>query len=151
MLDLLMEYTNKEIELIRAVRAAYTMLSEGFLTGPAAKDAARSLAAVYTKATGTLGGPERHEPSGDELIADERRRQIYAENWSPEHDDTHVRGELAREGALYALEGTVWETQVDGLCGNWESRTRKSRIRQLAIAGALIAAEIDRLQRQNRS
>ncbi|MFH7191305.1 hypothetical protein ACHWGL_30855, partial [Klebsiella pneumoniae] len=34
----------------------------------------------------------------------ERRRQVEAEGWSPEHDDAHGRGEIARAACSYAYE-----------------------------------------------
>jgi hypothetical protein len=36
-------------------------------------------------------------------IARERERQLTAEGWSPEHDDEHANGELARAAAAYAI------------------------------------------------
>lgn len=97
--------------------------------------------------------------SGVELIAVERRRQIEAKGWTPEHDDGHVDGELARAAACYALgDGRIiaagsstplapsgayiWPWAIV-----WWKPSRGDRLRELAKAGALIAAEIDRLQR----
>ncbi|MFN7318580.1 MAG: hypothetical protein ACK5S6_03615 [bacterium] len=85
--------------------------------------------------------------SGIDLIEAERRRQVKSEGWSAEHDDTHREGELAIEAALWATEQTARKSFRDGMCGPESHRQSKSRIRQLVIAGALIAAEIDRLQR----
>ena len=85
--------------------------------------------------------------SGIEFIAAERQRQIDVEGWSAEHDDTHREGELAIEAALWATQDTAEETLRNGMCGNGPHRKGKPRIKQLAIAGALIAAEIDRLHR----
>ena len=80
--------------------------------------------------------------SGIELIAKERQRQIEAEGWTPEHDDQHVHGELADAAACYVDGNPVgWP---------WDEKWWKPSsdpIRNLAKAGALIAAEIDRLQR----
>ncbi|MFU1923053.1 ead/Ea22-like family protein, partial [Klebsiella pneumoniae] len=36
----------------------------------------------------------------------ERRRQITAEGWTPEHDDEHSHGQMARAAACYALAGS---------------------------------------------
>ncbi|MGV7154880.1 hypothetical protein ACWA33_18595, partial [Pseudomonas aeruginosa] len=36
----------------------------------------------------------------------ERRRQIEGEGWTPEHDDEHDNGEMARTAACYALAGS---------------------------------------------
>lgn len=37
-------------------------------------------------------------------IAAERRRQIEAEGWTPEHDDQHDEAEMARAAALIVAE-----------------------------------------------
>ena len=102
--------------------------------------------------------------TGIEIIAEERARQITAEGWTPEHDDQHNRKGLAIAAACYALPE---EHREYSLAGNWEmislldllwghtlwdrqwwKPTPNNRIRELAKAGALCAAEIDRLQRK---
>lgn len=89
---------------------------------------------------------------GVAFIEAERKRQVEDEGWTPEHDDTHTDGILAGAASLLAIE----QTDGDFLWPNYEHSWLKGlhdkheltpRIRQLAIAGALIAAEIDRLQR----
>lgn len=86
-----------------------------------------------------------------EEIAAERRRQIEAEGWTPEHDDSHVMGELAMAAACYAAP-TMF-ARADGLPELWpwsrEWWKPKDRRRNLVIAAALIAAEIERLDRRN--
>ena len=70
-------------------------------------------------------------------------RQVSNENWSPEHDDTHSQQELLRAAICYARGAKLTEWP-------WNSRWWKPSpdpIRNLVKAGALIAAEIDRLQR----
>lgn len=96
--------------------------------------------------------------SGVELIAEERQRQISQEGWTPEHDDNHDRCELAKAAACYAIQtvearhlaGTVDYLNAPPL-GEWpwdEAWWKpKDPIRDLVKAGALIAAEIDRLRR----
>jgi len=107
---------------------------------------------------------------GIALIALERKRQIDHEGWTEEHDDKHSQGELAKAASIYA---TI--TQENVMCrienlsyygwpwdAGWfkpfsdppkdDPRYENSfpsvdRIRCLVKAGALIAAEIDRLQR----
>lgn len=85
--------------------------------------------------------------TGIELIAVERQRQQAVEGWSEYHDDTHRRGEMARAAACYALQHTT----VSGRAIRWPWAKcwwkPKTPIRDLVRAGALIAAEIDRLQR----
>jgi len=84
---------------------------------------------------------------GIELIYAERERQINAEGWTFEHDDQHDDGELAMAAACYA----AWpQDTLYGLWpfdAEWDKRKKHDRIRQLTIAGALIAAELDRLLR----
>jgi hypothetical protein len=106
------------------------------------------------------------KPSGVELIAEERKRQIEKEGWDIQHDDsTHDNGGLALAGACYAIDvvkriGKAYLVYkpLDRLVSNfvdnawpwdfkWWKPTPDDPIRQLTKAGALIAAEIDRLQR----
>ena len=95
--------------------------------------------------------------TGIELIAAERRRQVEQEGWA-EYEDCmkHPDNELAIAAACYAVEGTgrrvvrhssgfKWENAWPW-CDEWDKRKKHNRERQLVIAGALIAAEIDRLQ-----
>ena len=105
--------------------------------------------------------------SGADLITAERRRQIEREGWSPEHDDEHDSCEMAMAAVAYAFEAV---DQANGICEDpwagppdrwwpwWVSdgqhapvpsgfKPSDDPIRNLVKAGALIAAEIDRLQR----
>jgi hypothetical protein len=95
-------------------------------------------------------------PSADgvALIASERRRQVEAEGWTPEHDDEHTGEGLAAAAACYARPPklrpfAVRECGQTPLIWPWEPKWWKpgDRVRELVKAGALIAAEIDRLQR----
>jgi hypothetical protein len=80
----------------------------------------------------------------------ERQRQISDEGWTPEHDDEHDRGDLVQAAACYALHsapiGSVrnylsfWPWDARG----WKPKDRRSN---LIKAGALIIAEIERLDR----
>ena len=99
---------------------------------------------------------------GIELIAEERQRQIEKEGWTAEHDDTHVQGEIARAAASYALPEGEWTAtpvhphliQSREMFWPWEENNWKptphDRVRELTKAGALIAAEIDRLNKLNK-
>ena len=101
--------------------------------------------------------------SGVELIAAERKRQIRVEGWTLEHDDKHHSGELADAAACYAAGCHVFIYTHDGESQgmgydavwpwgmNWWKPSPNDRIRELTKAGALIAAEIDRLQRVQKS
>lgn len=98
---------------------------------------------------------EHGTKTGAELIAAERKRQIEAEGWTPEHDDAHTRGKLALAAAAYALPSshTLMRLEVWPFDLSWfkprgaQDDTVENRIRDLVKAGALAAAEIDRLKR----
>ena len=85
-------------------------------------------------------------------VISERRRQVEAEGWTPEHDDLNVDGEIAAAGACYALSGGDWTNKlITPLTVIWPWNVRwwkpKDRRRDLVRAGALIIAEIERLDR----
>jgi hypothetical protein len=91
---------------------------------------------------------------GAALIAAERQRQIDRERWTPEHDDLHDDGELLRAALCYATPSGLRDPIGKGRLPRswpWEADAWKptpdDRVRELVKAGALIAAEIDRLQR----
>lgn len=92
--------------------------------------------------------------SGIELIAEERERQKYVENFNTEHDKQWVNGQLANAAASYALTDTerIAVGKKNGIVETWPfskdwwKPTPNNRIKELIKAGALIAAEIDRLQ-----
>lgn len=111
-----------------------------------------------------------------EEIAAERTRQISKEGWTPEHDDEHNKGQMARAAAAYAYFGSLPETdllaerdrergkqrgsfvhfiisQLFPVWGTayggwgWEWWKPTNRRRDLIKAAALIVAEIERLDR----
>lgn len=105
--------------------------------------------------------------TGVEQIQAERNRQLLDEHFDAVHDDEHTNGELIRAAENYALYAS---RQVSGYpdldlgmpCDDhgsyygwpWETSWWKPSddpIRNLTKAGALIAAEIDRLQRSQQS
>ena len=103
------------------------------------------------------------QPSRAELLTDaahdvlaERQRQIAAEGWTPEHDDGHANDELSLAAACYALHGVGPYTGLGidvkrtwPLTGwDWSWWKPKDRRRNLVKAGALILAEIERIDRK---
>lgn len=102
------------------------------------------------------------QPEQSQAITDllaERRRQIEAEGWTLDHDDEHDPGVLASAASAYALlvaDELHPHSQGDGnyredphCCWPWDMKWWKpgdSR-RNLIKAGALILAEIERLDR----
>jgi hypothetical protein len=88
--------------------------------------------------------------NGVELIRQERQRQIEVEGWTPEHDDEHSRRELQFAAVSYVLYAANYDDPLPRIWP-WERKWWKpsdGHIRNLVKAGALIAAEIDRLQRK---
>lgn len=94
--------------------------------------------------------------SGVDIIAEERKRQLEVEGWKPEGDDQYVDNQLALAGASYAIpevDREYFGTTEDNVpvmfpfSSVWWKPSPENRIKELAKAGALIAAEIDRLQR----
>lgn len=99
---------------------------------------------------------------------------MMVEGWTPIHDDAHDLGEMARAAAVYAIPEDERDLRAEyvevetarGLAdpdaprqvmvpvpalwpwdAKWWKPTPDNRVRELVKAGALIAAEIDRLQR----
>jgi hypothetical protein len=115
-------------------------------------------------------GLEYKQQPAIDLIAGERQRQIEEEGWTSEHDDAHNGNQIAMAAACYASPVPL-HARVEVPCGcreascehspfgkfKWinawpwdksmDKHEKHSRIRQLVIAGALIAAEIDRQSR----
>lgn len=106
-----------------------------------------------------------------ELIAAERTRQVEEEGWTEDNDDAHVEAELGWAAVCYASPELVYKKDQRANAvmfkdpwpweERWDSRPHdgnvvlsnrdlpaEDRVRQLTKAGALIAAEIDRLQRK---
>jgi len=92
--------------------------------------------------------PADHSP-GALAILNERERQEAKEGWTPEHDDNHPAGELARAGACYALVAAGLPSEpIRHRFWPFRDWWKPKSIRtNLVRAGALIAAEIDRLDR----
>lgn len=86
----------------------------------------------------------------------ERRRQVEAEGWTPEHDDEHADGQMAQAAGCYALHAGGIDTDWPGGIRNgsalfwpcdkdwWKPTTTR---RDLVKACALALAEIERLDR----
>lgn len=90
-------------------------------------------------------------------LRNERLRQINAEGWTPEHDDEQASDEIAAFAALYAMPEACrdWDASSTGYANTlaeaitpegWQPKLGDRR-RELIKAGALIIAEIERLDR----
>lgn len=89
---------------------------------------------------------------GATLISGERDRQLVIHQFSAERDDAYVRDELARAAIYYAHpEEAPFNDADEWYPSNWSQKYAQKatddRVTQLVKAGALIAAEIDRLLR----
>lgn len=120
--------------------------------GPECNDCgatARSMEAWQTRAA-----PTGQTPQAWLDVQAERKRQITAEGWTPEHDDAHSHGQMARAAACYALAGS--SAPNDGtaallvsLAWPWDEQWWKPSTarRDMVKACALGLAEIERLDR----
>lgn len=96
--------------------------------------------------------------AADDVLA-ERQRQVEAEGWTAEHDDKHSDGEMARAAAAYAVFAgepkqftalAQWMRHAIPSLWPWSAEWWKpssDNRRNLVKAGALILAEIERLDR----
>ncbi len=133
------------------------------------QDEAINLLATIDEAVDAL---RQHDDGGAQsggvsaAVADvlaERRRQVEAEGWTPAHDDAHDRQELAAAAACYAHPSpSMTKFRTEGYGGALHDYPRQvpsdwpwhpqwwkptDRRRDLVKAGALVLAEIERLDR----
>lgn len=66
----------------------------------------KSMEAALIAALRKAAAPGNSVPQAWLDVQAERRRQITAEGWTPEHDDEHADGQMARAAACYALAGS---------------------------------------------
>jgi len=97
--------------------------------------------------------------NGAERIARERQRQIDVEGWGAAHDARGTPGDLNMAAVCYVIQAGSSDEVRDALrhvkpsywpwaFAWWKpggDNSNASRIRELEKAGALLAAEIDRL------
>lgn len=143
---------------------AFVGLGEPEYYGPDFEKAWRSAGqrAALKKADAILSAPAGAQTAGGEGLSEaardvlaERRRQVEGEGWTAEHDDRHNERELGLAAACYA--SAVSPTHLDPKWSlpravrlwPWDEAWWKpsSYRRNLVKAGALIVAEIERLDR----
>jgi len=80
---------------------------------------------------------------GEQLITQERERQIKEEGWTDRHDDQYEKGELSRASLCY-------EEDIQYSCWPWHNDWWKPKtpIRNRIRAGALLLAEKSRIDRR---
>lgn len=97
----------------------------------------------------------KNAPASLQSVLAERIRQIQFHCFYPEQDDEYVNGDLALAGACYAIEAAKQATETEDamrlvpeawpwMAASWRPHDQR---RNLVKAGALILAEIDRLDR----
>lgn len=113
----------------------------------------------------SLGSSGKPFGEGLAAIVTERVRQIFSEGFTVEHDASHKDESMATVAALYAAPEEIYvldHSTSESECGppnytfkdpwpkswdnSWDKRGEHDRVKQLAVAGALCAAEIDRLK-----
>lgn len=106
------------------------------------RDIAAYLDTMREQAIDTLSAAAR------DVLA-ERRRQVEAEGWTPEHDDKHVPGSLTSAAGCYAMYTLAYPAGDPPPAWPWDATWWKpsNNRRNLEKAGALILAEIERLDR----
>jgi len=98
---------------------------------------------IKTSAPGT---PEAPQTAAARDVLAERQRQVEQEGWTPAHDDAYVDGQLASAAVAYAqaytpyLVPSSWPWAVEWFKAGNDRRN-------MVKAGALILAEIERLDR----
>ncbi|MFS7070401.1 hypothetical protein [Pseudomonas aeruginosa] len=146
------------------VRSTYVDLTRSNIELIVERDAALAnvdaLAVQVLKLGGTISFAHHRTDQAGQVpqawldVQAERRRQIEAEGWTPEHDDEHSHGQMARAAACYALAGS--SAPNDGtaallvsLAWPWDEQWWKPSTarRDMVKACALGLAEIERLDR----
>jgi hypothetical protein len=84
---------------------------------------------------------------GIRAIAEERVRQIAEEGWSAEHDDEHSDGQMGYAAMCYLREALGMDGIFDWPWDEEWWKPADNQLRNLEKAGALIAAEYDRIYR----
>lgn len=117
-------------------------------------DSAGFLRDYLAAAPSAPGTPEAPQTAAARDVLAERQRQVEKEGWTPAHDDMHGDGQMAVAAGYYALaSGSPYERSLGR--GHmpvywpwapswWKPRTRRNN---LVRAGALVLAEIERLDR----
>ena len=135
-------------------------------TDPENVESVRMLVDIKTPATDAFLAEVRAQgvkslSNAVQSVISERQRQQSVEGWTPKHDDKHDNNELAFAASCYAFHSAAasWDFEDDGTPYNihpapknwpwapeWWKPTNPRR--DLVKAGALILAEIERIDRQ---
>ncbi|EMZ58573.1 MULTISPECIES: hypothetical protein [Pseudomonas] len=111
-------------------------------------DAVNSIGEIYRQMLAAAPGKEVPQAWLD--VQAERLRQVEAEGWMPEHDDAHDTGALASAAGCYAMFSLAYPAGDPSRFWPWDKSWWKPSPdgrRNMVKAGALILAEIERLDR----
>lgn len=136
-------YTDQLIEALEKAQAQSSKWLEAY-------HKAVSIGARYEERIAELESRTVTAAAADVLA--ERQRQVTAEGWTPEHDDQHVNFEMAIAGGLYAISSADSHPKFRNSAPSawpWDKKWWKQAgpRRDLVKAGALILAEIERIDR----
>lgn len=138
-----------ELAIRNAVEAVESMGADARLTEAVMLlDKARNCVADFIDGVPS-DPPHDHGLTVIDEISLERVRQIAEEGWTTAHDDELFLRELAKAAAAYCLadvESHRGADQIWPFDGNWRP---KSHRKNLIRAGALVVAEIERIDRAN--
>ncbi|MFY3626070.1 hypothetical protein ACOTFH_05535 [Achromobacter xylosoxidans] len=122
---------------------------EHYLTHNGQENSASLLLYEAMKALRAPAAGDARTAAARDVLA-ERQRQISVEGWTPEHDDLHTTGALATAAGCYAMFTLAYPpgdpVSFWPWSPSWWKPSDQSR-RNLVKAGALILAEIERLDR----
>lgn len=138
--------------VMEALERMCTPLDESVLKGATAAADAHSMRVMRDYVLSAAQPVEQTRALTDAVrdVVRERQRQMSVEGWTPEHDDEHANGDMALAAACYAAAagGVPWSDDVPSFwpwADQWWKPTTARR--DLVKAGALILAEIERLDR----
>jgi len=86
-------------------------------------------------------------PTGIELITQERREQIEKHGFDEQNDRDYSQNELIK-AALFCINPDQFEWPFYWLEKFRDKILQKTEVQRLTVAAALIAAQIDRLQKK---
>jgi hypothetical protein len=117
-------------------------------------DQPEDIRAALDRRLGRASSGERISQAATDVLA-ERGRQIAEEGWTADHDDEHSNGSIAVAAACYATAEHMREIYGSDIdihgwwpwAAQWWKPSPANPRRELVKAGALILAEIERLDR----
>lgn len=141
--------TDAKCEMLMVEQAPFYRPLSDFLSKHKAYDLMASLKSAADNHTTKVGGaPENAVTDAARDVLAERQRQLDAEGWTPAHDDKYKKDELPRAAMCYlmnpACDAKIPHPRWPWKFSWWKPTTYR---RNLVKAGALIIAEIERIDR----